>query len=469
MKRIKTILALSIVTTLILSIGVYAGYQGYQYYQAEKKQETKFEAMEVEGTKSNDEVIQPEETIVNVEHKEVVGEEAAIEEVVNEEDVYQGIVASENTSHHLVTFIVQNGATGVYVTQTTTIQVPDGEGIPANAIPAVPAARRGWQFLGWTSHPAQHGAVTEDVTFIAQFSELRHYFTFNIGEGGLHEGTVSFYVRDGHFVFGARPVYFDIPALTTPMSGWEFVGWTPDTPVFGELVNRDVTEGMTFTAVFRPICECQEPCEYCNECLCECPELCDDCGKYPCECPEPCDDCGKYPCECPELCDDCGKYPCQCPGLCDDCGKYPCQCPGLCDDCGKYPYDCPELCDDCGKYPCQCPELCDDCGKYPCECVELCNDCNKYPCECVESNENNGNTENQLEVYEEHGTNNKDNDGDNGNATNVIVNTSNNPGNTSPQTGDDSNIFWPVLLSIVSVIGLGVMSIVRRLQSKSMV
>ena len=410
MKRIKTILALSIVTTLILGTGVYAGYQGYQYYQAEKKQETNFEAMEVEVSKDNHEVIQPEETNVNVEQKETVGEEATIEEVVDVENGYEGVVATENASHHLVTFIVQNGAPGVYVTQTTTIQVPDGEIIPANDIPAVAAARRGWQFLGWTSDPAQHGAVTEDVTFVAQFAQLRHYFTFIIGEGGLHEGTVSFYVRDGHYVFGASPVYFDIPALTTPMSGWEFVGWTPDTPVFGELVDRDVTEGMTFTAVFRPICECPEPCEYCNECLCECPEPCDDCGKYPCECPE--------------------------------------------------------LCDDCGKYPCECSELCDDCGKYPCGCVELCNDCNKYPCECVETNENNGNTENQPELYEEYGTNEKDNDGDHGNTTNVVANTSSNPGNTSPQTGDDSNILLPVLLSIVSVLGLGVMGIRNFIQKK---
>ena len=426
MKRIKTILALSIVTALILGIGVYAGYQGYQYYQAEKKQEAKFEAMEVEISKSNNEVIQPEKIIVNVEQEKVAGEEANIEEVVNEENAYEGIIASENASHHNVTFIVQNGATGVYVTQTTTIQVPDGETIPANAIPAVSAARRGWQFLGWTSHPGQHGAVTEDVTFIAQFAQLRHYFTFIIGEGGLHEGTVSFYVRDGHFIFGASPVYFDIPALTTPTSGWEFVGWTPDTPVFGELVNRDVTEGMTFTAVFYPICECPEPCEDCNECLCVCPEPCDDCGKYPCECPELCDDCGKYPCECPELC-----------GSCD-------------------------------KYPCECLELCDDCGKYPCECPELCNDCDKYPWECAESNENNnGNSEKQSEPSEKYESKDKDNGGDNGKEVNVAMNTNNNPGKNSPQTGDDSNLFLPILLSILSVLGLGVMSIMRRLQSKS--
>ena len=311
MKKVKTILVVSIIAALIVGSGVYAGYLGYQYYQAEKKQVTELETMKTTETieyVDNSEVIPAEETTVNEDSNENVTDETATEEAKAEEVateiIDEGMITANQQMNHTVTFVIQNGATGVYAPMTFSIQVPDGEEIPANAIPTVPAARRGWEFLGWTSHPALHGAVTENVTFTAQFAELRHYFTFVIGEGGLHEGTVSFYVRDGHFVFGAVPRYFDIPALTTPLPGWEFVGWTPNTPVFEELVGRDVTEGMTFVAVFRFICE--------------------DCNQYPCECIEPCDGCGEYPCVCVEPCDGCGEYPCLCVEPCDGCDEYPC-------------------------------------------------------------------------------------------------------------------------------------------------
>ncbi|MCL2286412.1 MAG: S8 family serine peptidase [Firmicutes bacterium] len=145
--------------------------------------------------------------------------------------------------YHTVTITVEAGAVGVYATVTTTVEVPDGGQIPADAIPET-AARTGFYFAGWyPSSPAEHGTVTEDLAFTARFNPLFHYVTFEAGEGGQlipaagHGLTVR--IRDG-FTFWADRV-------PNPVAdeGYEFLEWYPTNPA--GFVVRD---SITFTAVF---------------------------------------------------------------------------------------------------------------------------------------------------------------------------------------------------------------------------
>ncbi|MCL2285353.1 MAG: InlB B-repeat-containing protein, partial [Firmicutes bacterium] len=145
--------------------------------------------------------------------------------------------------YRTVTIVVEAGAVGIYATVTTTVEVPDGGQIPADAIPNV-VARTGFYFAGWyPANPAEHGAVTEDLTFTARFNPLFHYVTFEAANGGTlvpaagHGLTVR--IRDG-FTFWADRV-------PTPVAddGYEFVEWYPANPA-GFVVRDNVT----FTALF---------------------------------------------------------------------------------------------------------------------------------------------------------------------------------------------------------------------------
>jgi len=151
----------------------------------------------------------------------------------------------EPTDDATVTFVVEAGAVGVYAAVTTTVEVPAGEEIPADAIPAT-VARTGFYFAGWyPSDPAEFGVVTEDITFTARFNPLFHNVTFEAGNGGELTPTsfgLVVSIRDG-FTFWADRV-------PTPVAndGYEFVEWTPYNPA-GFVVRED----MTFTAVFAPV------------------------------------------------------------------------------------------------------------------------------------------------------------------------------------------------------------------------
>ena len=141
-----------------------------------------------------------------------------------------------------VTFVVQAGAVGVYAAATTTVEVPAGEAIPAEAIPSTDA-RAGFYFAGWyPSDPAEFGPVTEAVTFTARFNPLFHYVTFEAGAGGELTPTsfgLVMNIRDGFAFWPDR--------VPTPVAddGYEFVEWYPANPA--GFVVRD---SMTFTAVF---------------------------------------------------------------------------------------------------------------------------------------------------------------------------------------------------------------------------
>ena len=144
--------------------------------------------------------------------------------------------------YHTVTFVIEAGAVGVYAETTITVEVPDGETIPADAIPSV-VARPGFYFIEWYPSDPADVVVTEDMTFTARFNLLWHYVTFEAGDGGELVAADGFglvvRIRDG-FTFWADRV-------PTPVAdyGYEFVMWYPVDPA--DVVVR---ENMTFTAVF---------------------------------------------------------------------------------------------------------------------------------------------------------------------------------------------------------------------------
>ncbi|MCL2286951.1 MAG: family 16 glycosylhydrolase [Firmicutes bacterium] len=156
----------------------------------------------------------------------------------------------EPVPNRTVTFTVGNGAVGVYAPVTTTVEVPHGRPIPAEAIPTA-EARRGFYFAGWYPHdPAVHGNVQEDLAFTARFNILFHYATFAAGNGGVEIPLTPWSnpvrVRDG----------WVIPANSVPypeaLPGYSFIGWTV-AGVDGTVdpVGFDLRENTTFTAVFR--------------------------------------------------------------------------------------------------------------------------------------------------------------------------------------------------------------------------
>ena len=145
--------------------------------------------------------------------------------------------------YHTVTFVVEAGAVGVYAATTITVEVADGEAIPADAIPSV-VARTGFYFVGWyPSDPAEYGYVTGDVTFTARFNLLWHYVTFEAGDGGTLVAADGFglvvRIRDGFTFWPDR--------VPTPVAdeGYEFVKWYPANPA--DFVVRG---NVTFTAIF---------------------------------------------------------------------------------------------------------------------------------------------------------------------------------------------------------------------------
>ena len=154
-------------------------------------------------------------------------------------------LASVEDVYHTVTFVTEAGAVGVYAATEVTVNVVEGQAIPADAIPST-VARAGFYFAGWyPADPAYHGNVTEDVTFTARFNPLFHYVTFEAGDGGELEATsfgLVVRIRDG-FTFWADRV-------PTPVAdyGHEFVEWYPYDPA--GFVVRD---NMVFTAVFAPV------------------------------------------------------------------------------------------------------------------------------------------------------------------------------------------------------------------------
>jgi len=69
-----------------------------------------------------------------------------------------------------VTFIVEAGAVGVYVSTTTTVVMPVGEAIPAGVIPNTDA-RTGFYFVGWYPTNPAGFVVNDNITFTAVFTE----------------------------------------------------------------------------------------------------------------------------------------------------------------------------------------------------------------------------------------------------------------------------------------------------------
>ena len=170
-------------------------------------------------------------------------------------------------THYFVTFVVQNGAVGVYGAGTTaTITVPSGQLIPTELIPNY-TARTGFYFAGWylgeypdwvPYHPAYFGPVNEDLLFTARFNLLWHTITFEIGEGGAGSGRTQD-VRDGMPINeGHLPSVEALPC-------WSFSHWYPENPVGIYPVGN-----MTFVAIF--VTYCVDHCYYCGECL-----LCGNC------------------------------------------------------------------------------------------------------------------------------------------------------------------------------------------------
>ena len=149
------------------------------------------------------------------------------------------------TEYHTVTFVVEAGAVGVYAATTITVEVPDGEAIPADAIPST-VARPGFYFVEWYPSDPADVVVTEDMTFTARFNPLFHYVTFEAGDGGTlvpaagHGLVVR--IRDGFTFWPDR--------VPTPVAndGYEFVKWYPVNPA-----GFVVRETMTFTAVFAQV------------------------------------------------------------------------------------------------------------------------------------------------------------------------------------------------------------------------
>ena len=176
-----------------------------------------------------------------------------------------------------VTFIVNVGAVGVYATYTRTIQVPVGEEIPLNLIPAY-AARRGFYFAGWylgvypdwvPYHPAYFGPVNEALIFTARFNLLWHYVTFVAGEGGTLElatgQTNPLRIRDGMTIAAGQ-----VPTPVPDSPCHRFVEWRLE-DVATNPVGFNPTGNVTFVAIFEGYCEAHCPdcgeCLVCSECL----------------------------------------------------------------------------------------------------------------------------------------------------------------------------------------------------------
>ena len=154
-------------------------------------------------------------------------------------------------SESTVTFVVQNGAVGIWSDTVTTVDIENGQQILPAHIPNY-VARTGFYFAGWymgeypdwvPQHPENH-TVADDVTFTARFNLLWHPVTFTIGEGGAAE-TIEQPIRDGTSIAEAHINPPGALSLETPLPGWRFVEWLPENPV-----GIFPTGPMEFTAVF---------------------------------------------------------------------------------------------------------------------------------------------------------------------------------------------------------------------------
>ena len=175
--------------------------------------------------------------------------------------------------YHTVTFVVQPGAPGAYVAQTTTVIVLDGQTIPVEAIPTYGPARTGFYFAGWylgvspdwvAQHPDSYGNVYGDRIFTARFNNLNHQVIFEAGSGGELEFIAPWFnpitIRDG-MLFWAERVPTPVPNSGYRFLRWEFDGVevnpagfqvvNPHPRTLNDYLREEMT--LTFTAVFEQI------------------------------------------------------------------------------------------------------------------------------------------------------------------------------------------------------------------------
>jgi len=175
-----------------------------------------------------------------------------------------------------ITFVRQTGATGVYATTTTTVDIELGQPILAAHVPNY-TARTGFYFAGWYKgaypswvpyNPVGH-IVEGPVTFTARFNLLWHPVTLTVGEGGAATSRVE-QIRDGTSIQHVHVFPVGIIPITEPLPGWSFVGWQPSTPLPDSAIYP--TGPMEFTAIFELDCVCDfcpgcDECQECSKCL----------------------------------------------------------------------------------------------------------------------------------------------------------------------------------------------------------
>ena len=154
-----------------------------------------------------------------------------------------------------VTFVVENGALGVYAPRTTYVEVPVGEAIPEFLVPQA-TARAGFYFAGWYPTDPAGFVVEEAVTFTARFNLLWHYVNFDAAPGGELAFVSPWFnpirIRDGMVFWAYR--------IPTPVAhdGFAFAGWFLDgfhvEPESFQVVNVDgLPMSLTFVAMFEPV------------------------------------------------------------------------------------------------------------------------------------------------------------------------------------------------------------------------
>ena len=142
--------------------------------------------------------------------------------------IWEAVPASET---YTVTYLpgVQAGAFAPQVTSG----LASGDATPAAPSVTVPA---GWRFTGWS--PARSATVTGDVTYTAQWEQIRYAVTFAPGTNGAFAPQTS-----SGLTYGSPT---PSPPATIGQPGWNFIGWIPS-------VSGTVTENATYTAQWEPI------------------------------------------------------------------------------------------------------------------------------------------------------------------------------------------------------------------------